>query len=130
VSAFEWLPLEAVLDLHEEQLEEHGGAAGLRDENALHSALARPQQIAAYEPEATVFRLAAAYAFGLTRNHPFVDGNKRIAFIAAGTFLSLNGWYLDALEREAETMMIGLSARSIDEHIFADWLKDQSVRED
>jgi death on curing protein len=124
-----WLPFEAVIDLHAEQLEEHGGAVGLRDENALRSALARPQNLALYEPDtATAFRLAAAYAYGLTQNHAFVDGNKRIAFVAAATFLLLNGWYLDALETEAERMMLALSAKEIDEHAFTAWLEQHSIR--
>jgi death on curing protein len=126
-TTFEWLPLEAVLELHTEQLEEHGGAAGIRDRGALESALARPQMIFNYEQDATLFRLAAAYAFGLTQNHPFVDGNKRISLIAAGTFLQLNGWYLDATEGEAVEMMLALSSKSKNEADFALWLEERSI---
>lgn len=75
-----------------------------------------------------MFRLVAAYASELARNHPFVDGKKRMAFIAAGVFLELNGWHLDATEREAEGMVIGLSAREIDEAGFAAWLRERSYR--
>jgi death-on-curing protein len=127
VSRWTWVSHQAAIDLHAEQLEEHGGAAGLRDENALLSALARPQQIANYEPDADVFRLAAAYAYGLVQNHAFVDGNKRIALVVSGAFLALNGWHLDAPEREAERMMFALAAKTIDERMFAEWLKNQSV---
>ncbi len=122
-----WLPYELILDLHAEQLREHGGAPGLRDENGLRSALARPRQIATYEPGASLFRLAAAYAYGLTRNHPFVDGNKRAAFIAAGVFLGLNDWYLDAPEGESTDMVLALAAKDIDEAAFAAWLKRWSA---
>jgi death-on-curing protein len=122
-----WLPYELILDLHAEQLREHGGAPGLRDENGLRSALARPRQIATYESGASLFRLAAAYAYGLTRNHPFVDGNKRAAFIAAGVFLGLNDWYLDAPEGEATGMVLALAAKDIDEAAFTAWLKRWSV---
>ena len=128
MSDFEWLPLQAVIDLHAEQLEEHGGAVGLRDQGALESAVARPQNFAAYQAEASIFRLAAAYSYGLTQNHPFIDGNKRIAFVAGATFLILNGWYLDALESEAERMMVALSSKEIDESAFAEWLEQHSIR--
>ena len=127
-TTFEWLPLEAILELHAEQLEEHGGADGIRDRAALESALGRPQLIFDYEQDATLFRLAAAYAYGLTQNHPFVDGNKRISLIAAGTFLQLNGWYLDATEREAVDMMLALSSKTMDETGFALWLEQRSTR--
>jgi death-on-curing protein len=127
VSEPDWLDPEAIVDLHAEQIEEHGGAPGLRDENGLRSALARPQQIAAYEPEASLFRLATAYAYGFTQNPPVVDGNKRTAFIAAFAFLRINGWYLDAPEGEAEEMMLALSARRIDEAAFTEWLERRSV---
>lgn len=125
---FEWVPLQAVLELHDEQLAKHGGAAGLRDSGALEAALARPQTLLGYEPEATVFRLAAAYAYGMTRNHAFVDGNKRIALITAGTFLALNGWYLDATERETVKVMLAVSARDMAEEEFVAWLEARSLK--
>ena len=125
---FEWLPLQALLELHAEQLEEHGGAPGLRDRGGLESALVRPQQILGYEPDSTVFRLAGAYAFGLTQNHPFIDGNKRAALVAAGTFLAMNGWYLDATEQETVKVMLALSAKATSEGEFGAWIESRSVR--
>lgn len=125
---FEWLPIEALLELHAEQLEEHGGAPGLRDRGGLESAVMRPQQILGYEPDTTVFRLAGAYAFGLTQNHPFIDGNKRAALIAAGTFLAMNGWYLDATEQETVKIMLGLSSKEVSEADFCAWLESRSVQ--
>jgi death-on-curing protein len=124
---WQWLSAEAIIDLHAEQLEEHGGAAGLRDENALRSALARPLNMVAYDPAGvTVYRLAAAYAYGLARSHPFVDGNKRIAFLAAAAFLLMNGCYLDALEHDAAQVVLRLAAGEIGEDDFAAWLEDHA----
>jgi death-on-curing protein len=124
----EWVDVQGLIALHAEQLEEHGGAAGIRDHGALESALARPRQVLAYEPNATLFRLAAAYACGITQNHPFVDGNKRASLIAAGTFLLLNGWHLDATEREAVETMLALSSKTMSEEAFAAWLERCSIR--
>ncbi|MFT3779893.1 MAG: type II toxin-antitoxin system death-on-curing family toxin [Ottowia sp.] len=108
--------------LHDESLAEHGGRPGLRDEGLLESALARPLQLLAYgEPD--VAALAAAYAFGLVRNHAFVDGNKRAAFLAAGLFLGLNGWRLQATQVEATRTMLALAAGDLPEDAFADWLR-------
>lgn len=118
----EWLPLEAVLIIHAEQLDEHGGAPGIRDEGLLRSALARPQNLLAYQPEAGLARLAACYAYGIARNHAFVDGNKRVALLIAYGFLALNGQLLDATNREAERMVMRLAAGEIDEPDFAEWI--------
>ena len=108
--------------LHDESLAEHGGRPGLRDEGLLESALARPHQLLAYgEPDLAA--LAAAYAFGLVRNHAFVDGNKRAAFLAAGLFLALNGWRLEASQLEATRTMLALAAGELPEDAFADWLR-------
>ncbi|MBB5518106.1 death-on-curing protein [Amphiplicatus metriothermophilus] len=108
--------------LHAEQLAEHGGAAGVRDEGLLESALARPENMAAYgEPD--LFELAAAYAFGIVKNHPFVDGNKRAGFMAAATFLLLNGWTLTATDKEVVEAMLALAAGEASEEEFALWLK-------
>jgi death-on-curing protein len=110
--------------LHDESLAEHGGRPGLRDEGLLESALARPQQLLAYgEPDAAA--LAAAYAFGLVRNHAFVDGNKRAAFLGAGLFLALNGWRLAASQVEATRTMLALAASEMTEDVFADWLRQR-----
>jgi death-on-curing protein len=113
------LVVEAVqLDL----IREHGGMPGLRDEHALESALARPRQRHTYEPAATLPELAAAYAYGLSRNHPFHDGNKRIAFVAMAVVLGLNGLELEAPEPEVVAVMVALAAGEIDEAGLAAWV--------
>jgi death on curing protein len=119
-----WVPVEAVIDLHAELLAEHGGAAGLRDRGALESPLARPRQLQAYEPETDLCALAAACARGIIQNHPFVDGNKRAAFVALGAFLSLNGLYLDATEKAAEQVIVELAAGRLSEEQLAAWLRE------
>ena len=115
-----------VLAMHDEQIAEHGGSLGVRDAGLLASALARPQNQAAYG-DPSVFDLAAAYAFGIIRNHPFVDGNKRTGFLAAYVFLSLNGWELTASEIEAVVTVLALATGDIGEADFAAWLRDRSV---
>ena len=112
--------------MHGEQMAEHGGRLGIRDAGLLSSALARPQNQAVYG-ESTVFALAAAYAFGIIRNHPFVDGNKRTGFLAAYTFLDLNGWELMALEVEAVAAVLALAESKMDEAGFADWIQSKSL---
>lgn len=112
----------ALLLLHDESLAEHGGGAGIRDEGLLDSALARPHNLIAYgDPDAAA--LAAAYAFGLARNHPFVDGNKRVAFLAAGLFLALNGLRLHATQADATVTMLALAAGDLGEDDYAEWLR-------
>jgi len=108
--------------LHDESLAEHGGRSGLRDEGLLESALARPHQLLAYaEPDAAA--LAAAYGFGLIRNHAFVDGNKRVAFLATGLFLGLNGHRLVTSQVDATLTMVALAAGDLTEDEFAQWLR-------
>lgn len=120
--AWRWLPREVLLAVHEEQLAEHGGAPGVRDEGLFDSALARPQQLANYgEPD--IADLAAAYAFGLVRNHPFIDGNKRTGFVAAQLFLWLNGHRINAPLVDCVLTTLALAAGDIDEGAFADWLR-------
>jgi death on curing protein len=121
-----WLLNGVVLALHDEQLADHGGSIGVRDAGLLASALARPQNQAAYG-DPSVFDLAAAYAFGIIRNHPFVDGNKRTGFLAAYVFLDLNGWELMALEDEAAAAVLALAAGEMQEAGFSEWLKTSSV---
>ncbi len=117
-----WLSREVLMAVHEEQLAEHGGAAGLRDVGLLDSALARPRQLAAYgAPD--MAELAAAYAFGLVRNHPFIDGNKRSGFVAAQLFLRLNGYRIEALHVDCVLTTLALAAGDIDEPTFAAWLR-------
>ena len=121
-----WLIEGVVIAMHGEQIAEHGGSPGIRDAGLLSSALARPQNQAVYG-DPSVFDLAAAYAFGIIRNHPFVDGNKRTGFLAAYVFLDLNGWELMASEAEAVAAVLALAADEMDEAGFADWLKSKSV---
>ena len=119
-----WIDPAVVLAVHEEQLAEHGGAAGVRDVGMLDSALARPRNLAHYgEPD--VCELAAAHAFGLARNHPFIDGNKRSAFVATVLFLMLNGWRLTASDADCVLVMLNLAAGELDEAPFADWLRSR-----
>ena len=118
-----WLQREVVLAVHGRLLVEHGGAEGLRDAGLLDSALARPQHHFTYHPQATVFELAAAYAFGLARNHAFVDGNKRIALAAAALFLRLNGHRLVADEAEAVVTIVDLAAGHLTEPALTRWLE-------
>lgn len=114
------LVIEAV---HLDQIREHGGLIGIRDENALEAALARPRQRWAYEPESDLACLAAAYAFGIGTGHPFRDGNKRVSFLAAVVFLGLNGVDLVAPEDEVVERMLALASGSLDEQAVADWLR-------
>lgn len=118
-----WLPKNLILVVHERQLAEHGGARGLRDEGLLESALARPQNLSAYG-ESDVATLAGAYAFGIARNHPFIDGNKRTAFVACELFLMANGNELLASDEECLAMMLSLAANEIGEAEFAAWLRE------
>jgi death-on-curing protein len=121
----EWVRYESVLIFHDLQISEHGGAAGLRDEGGLRSALARPENLAAYgDPD--IFDLAAAYARGITQNHPFVDGNKRTAFVVAVSFLDLNGQELSVSEAEAALVFLRLAAGQFSEAELAAWLRQHS----
>lgn len=120
-----WIPRSVIDALHDRLLAEHGGPAGVRDEDLLDSALARPQHLAAYgDPD--LCALAAAYAAGIARNHPFLDGNKRTAFMAAYVFLARNGRRLTAPEDKAAHTMTALAAADIDEAAFAAWLRDNT----
>jgi death-on-curing protein len=124
VSEYRWLSAKLALAIHEEQLAEHGGGTGLRDEGALLSALARPQNLAAYgDPD--VAALAAAYAFGVARNHPFVDGNKRTAWVLARVFLDLNGFELEFSQANAVVQMLALAAGEIAEDELAHWFRER-----
>lgn len=117
-----WVNQQVALAVHDRQLAEHGGAAGVRDEGGLGSALARPRNRWEYgEDELAV--IAAAYAFGIARNHPFVDGNKRTAWVIANLFLLLNGGALKFEERDAITTVERLAAGELSEDELADWLR-------
>ena len=119
----EWVRRDVLELLHSQTIAEHGGADGLRDEGLLESALARPQNLCHYENVSDVARLAACYGFGLAKNHAFVDGNKRIAFIAVGVFLRLNGYRLTADQAQATLVMLSVAAGSFSEDALADWLR-------
>ena len=123
----EWLSRVVVDAIHDDQLREHGGLPGVRDENVLESALARPQQKWHYADRVDVPALAAAYAFGLVRNHPYRDGNKRIGFLAMATFLGLNGHDLTATDAEVVTEILELASGNVSEDALADWIRAHST---
>ncbi len=124
--SWRWVDKNALILLHDESLAEHGGRAGIRDQGLLESALGRPENLAAYgSPD--VAELAASYAVGLAKNHAFVDGNKRAAFLAMGLFLYLNGHRLQATQSDATLTMLGVAAGSIDETALAGWIRRNSL---
>ena len=117
-----WIATEVALAAHAEQLAEHGGGDGIRDAGMLDSAMARPQNLAQYgDPDAAA--LAAAYAFGIARNHPFTDGNKRTAAVVSETFLMLNGYALGATDAELVVAFVALAAGELSEDELADWFR-------
>ena len=121
-----WVRRDVVLAIHHRQLSEHCGLAGVRDEGLLDSALARPKN--QYDPEhADLARLAAAQAFGLARNHPFIDGNKRVALATCRTFLAINGFDVDATQEEKYHTFLGLAVGDVSEEELAAWLRERLV---
>jgi len=123
MSNWRWVSRQVLLLLHEEGLVEHGGAPGLRDEGLFDSALSRPLNLAAYgTPD--IASLAAAYGVGLAKNHPFVDGNKRVAFLAVGLFLAVNGYRLTASQVDATLTVLAVAAGELSEDAFAAWIRD------
>lgn len=122
-----WIEPNVIWAVHEEQLAEHGGASGVRDAGLLESALARPRNLVSYgQPDAA--DLAAAYGFGLARNHPFIDGNKRTAFVAVELFLALNGWSLTIDDANCVLTMLSLAAGELSEAGLANWVRKHSVK--
>jgi death on curing protein len=124
--SWRWITKAALVILHDESLAEHGGGTGLRDEGLLDSALARPLNLVAYAGDTDppdVAALAACYGFGLAKNHPFVDGNKRAAFLATGLFLYLNGFRLTASQADATMTVLGIASGDLSEAYFANWLR-------
>ena len=119
---------DVVLAIHDLLLSRHGGGAGMRDERMLDSALDRPKNLFLYE-KSTLHDLAASYGFGLIKNHPFVDGNKRIAFSVAVLFLEINGWKFSAAEVDSVLKTLALAASEMDESAYAQWLKENSVQD-
>jgi death on curing protein len=123
--SWRWIDKRVLLLLHDESLAEHGGASGIRDDGLLESALARPQNLLAYgEPDAA--DLAAAYGLGLAKNHGFVDGNKRAAFLAVGLFLAMNGFRLTAAQADATLTVMAVASSDLDESEFASWIRANS----
>jgi len=123
MTQWRWVSRQVLLLLHDESLAEHGGDPGLRDEGLLDSALARPVNLALYEqPDAA--SLAASYGVGLAKNHPFVDGNKRAAFLAVGLFLAMNGNRLHASQADATLTVMDVAAGVMNESTFAQWIRD------
>ncbi len=127
-AALRWIDKEALLLLHAESLAEHGGLEGLRDEGLLDSALGRARNVHAYEEVTDLARLAAAYGFGIAKNHPFADGNKRAAFLAVGLFLGLNGQRLVADKADATRVMLAVAGDELSESDFAEWIKAHMKR--
>jgi death on curing protein len=123
-----WISKKALLLLHEESLSSFGGARGLRDEGLLESALARPRNIYVYNEDATLAELAASYCYGIAKNHPFVDGNKRAALLCIGLFLAINGYRLIASQVNTIETMLGVAAGKVSEQELAIWIA-QSSRE-
>lgn len=122
-----WIDKRVLLLLHDEGLAEHGGLSGMRDEGLLDSALARPDNLAANgEPDDA--DLAASYTVGLAKNHPFVDGNKRAAFLAMGLFLFVNGYRLEATQADATVAMLAVAAGEIDEPTLAVWIRQHCAK--
>ena len=123
-----WLSRVVVDAIHSDQLREHGGLPGVRDENVLESALARPQQKWHYEAETDLPMLAAAYAFGLVKGHPYRDGNKRIGFLAMVTFLGMNRHELETTDAEVVSEFLALADGSVGENELADWIREHVVQ--
>lgn len=122
MSQWKWVNRQVLLLLHEESLAEHGGAPGLRDEGLLDSALARPVKLALYE-QPDIASLVASYGVGLAKNHAFVDGDKRAAFLAVGMFLAVNGFRLHATQADATLTVMDVVAGVLDEAAFATWIR-------
>ncbi len=124
---FKWLPKGAILAMHARQLAEHGGGMGIRDEGLLESALRRPQNKFSYE-KPDIADLAAAYAYGIAKNHPFIDGNKRTALVASRTFLLLNGYQVTATKEDRVRTFLGLAAGEVSEEALAAWFRKFTIK--
>jgi death-on-curing protein len=124
-----WLNEQMIRAIHADQLSQHGGSSGIRDENLLLASLPSPQNLFAYGKAPTLFDLAAAYGYGLAKNHPFVDGNKRVSFVAMGIFLELNGYSLDVPETNVVVMMERLAMDQENQDSIAEWLRENSLKQ-
>jgi len=122
-----WVSMTLILAVHADQIKEHGGSPGVRDKGLLDSALSRPRNRFGYDSESDLCDLAASYGFGIARNHPFIDGNKRVAFQAMYLFLGLNGLRIDAPEEEAVAVMLALASSELEEPELAAWLRDHTT---
>lgn len=118
-----WVTRVVVDAIQTDMLLTHGGMPGLRDENILESALARPRQLLSYAPDSDLAALAASYGYGLARNHPYNDGNKRVAFVVMAVFLGLNGLDVTAEEGDVVTTIVALASGELDENMLADWIR-------
>jgi death-on-curing protein len=128
MSEWVWLNRAVIIAIHEVQLAEHGGGTGVRDAGLLDSALGKPQQLNNYgEPPPDAAALAASYGYGISRNHPFIDGNKRTGYVAAELFLRLNGWRLNADDASCVVTMLAVAAGDITEEAFAAWLRAHAI---
>jgi death on curing protein len=127
MTEYRWLDREIILAIHEEQLAQHGGGVGIRDEGLMDSALARPFNLAAYNHEADLAALAAAYAYGIARNHPFIDGNKRTAYVAMELFLIDHGVVLTAEDGDAVLTFLALASGELAEDDLADWIRSNAT---
>ena len=121
------MPEAAVRAMHAELIAEHGGVEGIRDPGLLSSALARPKNRRVYGRSSSIFDLAAVYGTGIVRNHPFIDGNKRVALMVLYAFMEMNGYRLEAPEVEAVGIMLALAAGEVDERALSGWLEQYSV---
>jgi death on curing protein len=124
-----WLAPALVTAIHDEAIYEFGGLSGIRDTGLLESALDRPRNRRAYQPKATVFELAASLCFGLAKNHPFVDGNKRTALLAARAFLFVNGYLLEPAEEDEVLTIVAVAKGSVSEQQLAEWMQRNSTRD-
>ncbi|MCL7420934.1 MAG: type II toxin-antitoxin system death-on-curing family toxin [Methylobacter sp.] len=122
-----WVLDEVVISVHQMLLAEHGGSLGIRDKALLESALARPKQRHDYEPDASFFDLTASYCFGIAKHHPFIDGNKRVAFTVAAIFLEINGFSFNASEPETVIIIEQLAAGELSEEELRQWFKRSSI---
>ena len=123
-----WLSSALITAIHDEAIYEFGGLAGVRDPGLLESAIDRPRNRLAYEPESSLFDLAAALCVGIAKNHPFIDGNKRTALLATRAFLFLNGYALEPAEEDEVLTLIAVADSSLNELALADWLRKNSTR--
>ena len=121
----EWIDIDITLAYHNLQIAEHGGAGGVRDIGLFESALARPRNLHAYEPDADLASLAAAYAYGIVKNHPFIDGNKRTGYVVMESFIELNGAELNAEVSDKYFTFISLAEGGLSEHELAQWLRER-----